>query len=85
MIKFIIIFIAGVIETYIYTGWALAATQKKVYLSSILMFLYMVVYLFILDSAFKDSNSRLMILTYAASCGVGNFIRVYQENKHGKD
>jgi uncharacterized protein YebE (UPF0316 family) len=81
MIKYLLIFIFGVIETYIYTGWALTATQKKKWVSSILMFLYMTIYLFILDSAFKDTNSKLMIITYATSCGVGNFIRVRQEKK----
>lgn len=81
MIKLLLVFIAGVIETYIYTGWALTATQKKAWLSSVLMFLYMMIYLCILDVAFKDANSKLMILVYASSCAVGNLIRVKQENK----
>jgi uncharacterized protein YebE (UPF0316 family) len=81
MLKYFIIFAAGVVETYIYTATLIAATRMKYIGSSILMFLYMMVYLFILDTAFKDSNSKLMILVYAVSCGVGNFIRVYQDYK----
>jgi len=79
MLKFIIIFIAGVIETYLFTGWSLSANKGQKYLSSLLMLIYMVVYLLILDTAFKDTNSKLMILDYALSCGLGNFIRVRQE------
>jgi hypothetical protein len=62
-----------------FTGWSISANQKKVFISSILMFFYMTTYLLILDSAFKDSNSKLMIITYAISCGIGNFLRVKKE------
>jgi uncharacterized protein YebE (UPF0316 family) len=78
-IKLLIIFIAGVLETYLFTGWTITANQKKAMVSSILMFVYMTAYLFILDIAFKDSNSKMLLLTYAVSCGIGNFIRVRQE------
>jgi uncharacterized protein YebE (UPF0316 family) len=78
-IKLLIIFIAGVLETYLFTGWTITANQKKAMVSSILMFVYMTAYLFILDVAFKDSNSKMLLLTYAVSCGIGNFIRVRQE------
>jgi len=81
MIKLLIIFFVGIGETYLYTGWALAATQKKVWVSSILMLAYMMMYLLILDAAFKDSNSFLMISDYALACAIGNFIRVKQESK----
>lgn len=79
MTKLILIFIFGIIETYMFTGWSISANQKKVFISSILMFFYMTTYLLILDSAFKDSNSKLMIITYAISCGIGNFLRVKKE------
>lgn len=80
LVKFVLIFIVGTIETYLYTGWALTATQKKVWVSSILMFSYMMIYLKIIDWAIKDVNTTLMILSYALSCGLGNFIRVRQES-----
>lgn len=85
MIKFIIIFFAGMIETYLFTGWSLSANKGKKYISSILMFTYMMLYLKIIDIALKDANTTLMIFSYALSCGFGNFIRVRQEkNKNEK-
>jgi hypothetical protein len=77
--KLLIIFFAGIIETYLFTGWTITANQKKVMVSSILMFIYMTAYLFILDIAFKDSNSKILLLVYAVSCGIGNYLRVRQE------
>jgi len=81
MNKVLIIFIAGIIETYLFAGWTIAANKSKPILSSGLMLTYMVIYLFILDTAFKDVNSKLLIITYAIACAVGNFIRVKRE-KH---
>ena len=81
MIKLLLIFIFGTIETYIYTGWNLSANQRQAYLSSLLMLLYMVIYLLILDAAFKDSNSKLMIVDYSLACALGNFIRIKQEKR----
>jgi len=81
MIKFIIIFIAGVIETYLFTGWSISANKGQKYLSSLLMLIYMIFYLLILDTAFKDTNSKLMILDYALSCALGNYLRVNHEKK----
>ena len=72
IIKFIIIFIAGIIETFLFTGWNLSANKKQALSSSFLMFTYMLMYLFILDTAFKDTNSKLMILSYAIACAIGN-------------
>jgi multidrug transporter EmrE-like cation transporter len=83
--KLFIIFFAGILETYLFTGWTITANQKKAIVSSILMFVYMTAYLFILDIAFKDSNSRILLLTYAISCGIGNFIRVRQEKKKNEN
>jgi len=81
MLKLIIIFVAGVIETYLFTGWSLSANKGQKYLSSLLMFVYMTFYLLILDTAFKDTNSKLLILDYALSCGVGNYLRMLWEQK----
>jgi uncharacterized protein YebE (UPF0316 family) len=82
MIKILIIFIAGIIETYLFTSWSITANQKKAYVSSILMLVYMTTYLFILDIAFKDNNSKLLLVVYAFSCMIGNFIRVKHEKKN---
>lgn len=79
LLKILGIFIAGMIETFLYTGWCLAANKKKIISSSLLMLIYMIIYLSIIDYAIKDANTLLMILTYALSCGVGNFMRVFLE------
>jgi uncharacterized protein YebE (UPF0316 family) len=79
MFKFIIIFIAGIVETYLYTWWCLSANKKQKYLSSILMFVYMVLYLGIINYCIKDINSGLMLTIYAISCGLGNYLRIRQE------
>jgi uncharacterized protein YebE (UPF0316 family) len=81
MLKLLLIFIFGTIETYLFAGWSLSANKKQAYLSSILMFVYMCVYLMILEVAFKDSNSKLIIMDYALACALGNYIRVKQEKK----
>ena len=81
MYKILIIFIAGVIETFLFTWWNLSANKKQVYTSSILMFVYMAMYLMILNYAFKDVNSKLMIMSYVVGCTLGNYIRVRQENQ----
>ena len=84
MIKLIIIFLAGIIETYLFTGWSISANKGQKYLSSILMLVYMSTYLLILNFAFKDTNSTLMILDYSLSCCLGNYLRVRQESKRKK-
>lgn len=82
MIKMLIILVAGTLESYLFAWWTLSANRKQIYISSLLMFIYMSTYLFILDIAFKDSNSKLMLLTYAIACGLGNYLRVRYEKKH---
>ncbi len=84
LIKILGIFIFGTIETYIYTGWNLSANKRQKWLSSLLMFIYMVLYLAIIDIAFKDSNSKLMIVDYASACALGNFLRINHEKKSKK-
>lgn len=81
MIKLLLVLIFGIFETYLYTGWAITANQKKALVSSILMLSYMAIYLIILDVAFKDANSLLMIADYSLACAIGNYIRVKQESK----
>lgn len=82
MFKIFIIFIAGVIETYLFTWWNLSANKREALTSSILMLTYMTTYLLILDTAFKDARSTLIIIDYACACAVGNYLRVkYEKNK----
>ena len=81
MIKVLLIFVFGTIETFLFTWWNLSANKKQVYTSSLLMLIYMTMYLIIIDTAFKDTNSKIMIVTYAIGCALGNFIRIKYENR----
>jgi uncharacterized protein YebE (UPF0316 family) len=83
-IKLIIVFILGIIETWLYTGWCLKANQGKVWSSSVLMIIYMTMYLTIISWAIKDANTFTMIVVYALSCGVGNFLRITQEQNENR-
>ena len=79
--KLLLIFIAGTVETYLFTGWSLKANEHKAIISSILMISYIIIYLKIVDWVLKDANTLLMIISYALSCGLGNYIRVRYENR----
>ena len=79
MLKFIIILIVGTIETYFFTKWSLRANKQRAINSSIMMMAYMTIYLLILDTIFKDANSKMLILAYVTACGIGNFIAVKGE------
>lgn len=82
MIKFIVVFILGVIETFLYTAWNLSANRKEINKSSILMFIYMIIYLGIIAFALKDTNTWALIIIYALSCGVGNYLELlWEKNK----
>ena len=74
--KYILVFLLGIIETALYTGYILAVGQRDVLTSSLLMTTYMIIYLGIISWAIKDVNSFLMIITYAISCGVGTALRL---------
>ena len=84
MLKIIIVFLVGTIETFLYTAWAISATKKQKNKSSILMFIYMFLYLGIITFAIKDANTWALILTYALSCGLGNYLEIAWEKYHEK-
>ena len=81
-LKLILIFIAGIIETILYTGHLLAVDKRNIISASSLMFIYMFTYLTIISWVIKDSNSILMIFVYCLSCAVGVYIRMkYEKDK----
>ena len=74
-IKGLNIFGAGLIEQVLYTLYLLAIGRYMIEISSILMFAYMVIYLLIINYAIKDEkNSLPLLIIYALSSGVGNYI-----------
>ena len=84
MTKFFIILVVGTLETYFFTKWSLRANQLKAIVSSLMMIVYMTIYLLILDSIFKDTNSKMLIVSYVLACGIGNYIAVKNEKKPKK-
>lgn len=81
MNKYLIIFLVGILETFLYTGYLISVELRQKIISSMLMFVYMSIYLSIIAFAIKDVDSIFMILVYAFSCGIGNFLRVSYEKK----
>ena len=74
MIKLIVIFLVGLLEQIGYTWYLLAVDKRQVMSSSIIMFVYMLFYLGIIAFALKDSETIPILITYAASCAIGNYI-----------
>ena len=73
--KIFIIFGSGLIEQILYTLYLLAVNKYMILPSTILMFLYMTIYLLIINYAIKDEkNSLSLLIVYALSSGVGNYI-----------
>ena len=68
----LIIFIMGIIESFGYTLYLIAVNKYMILVSSILMFLYMIVYLWIVKQTSSEKNSLLLLAAYAAACGLGN-------------
>lgn len=74
MLKILIIFLVGFIEQLLYTAYLLSVTKRQVIASTFLMFTYMLIYLFIIAFAMKDSETVPILVAYALSCGVGNYV-----------
>ena len=73
--KALTIFVAGLIEQVLYTLYLLAVNKYMIETSTILMVTYMTIYLVIINYAIKDKkNSLVLLLIYALSSGVGNYI-----------
>jgi len=84
MIKIILVFVVGFIEQLLYTAYILSVTKKKVMTSSILMFTYMLMYLFLIAYALKDSETITILISYALSCGAGNYCVMLWEKRREK-
>ena len=85
MIKIIGVFIIGFVEQCLYTMYLISVTKRQVILSSILMFVYMSLYLFIVAYALKDSNTIILLISYSIACCFGNFITMIFEKKRIKN
>jgi len=72
--KYFLIFLVGLIEQFLYTLYLLSVTHYLILISSFLMFLFMILYLWLIDKIAKDKDSLKMIIIYALACSIGNYI-----------
>jgi uncharacterized protein YebE (UPF0316 family) len=72
--KLPVIFSVGLIESLGFTLYLIAVNKYLIFTSSLLMFFYMAVYLWLIDKIAKDKDSIGMLLVYAFACGLGNYI-----------
>ena len=81
MIKTILIFIIGIIESLFYTWYLISVEKKQLMLSTSLMFIYMILYLGVVAVAIQSSETYLNLTVYALACAIGNFIVIYKEKR----
>lgn len=81
MIKITLIFFFGLIETFLYTMWCLSANRKELNKSTILMTIYMIIYLGIISYAIKDKETLALIISYSLACGAGNYLEILWEKR----
>ena len=74
MYKIILVFIVGFIEQLLYTLYIISVGKNLIAISSILMFSYMILYLTIISKIVKEKEGVILLVTYALSCGIGNWI-----------
>jgi len=75
MKKYLITFFVGLIEQLLFTLYLLAVGKYLIMASTLLMFLYFSIYLLLMNYCIKDKkNSILLLLIYAFSAAVGNYI-----------
>lgn len=77
MKKILIVFGAGLLEQFGYTLYLIAVNKYLILVSSILMFFYMAIYLWLMDRIIKNKNSIKFLLIYAFACGIGNSIAMF--------
>lgn len=74
MKKYLLIFTSGLIEQLLFTLYLLAVSKYMIEVSTILMFVYFLIYLLIVKFCLDDKNSIKMLVTYALSASLGNYI-----------
>jgi hypothetical protein len=71
----VLVFSLGLVEQILYTLYLLSVGKYLIGLSTLLMFVYMTLYLLIINYAIKDKkNSIFFLILYALACGAGNYI-----------
>jgi len=85
MIKILLIFTVGLFEQILYTAYIISVTKRQKYISSLLMLVYMSLYLLIVAYALKDTNTISLLIAYALACGIGNLITMTIETRKKKN
>ena len=84
--KLAIVFVIGALENFLYTWYLLEVGRKRPIKSSILDFVYMLIYLELVAWAIKDSDTLGILVVYAVSCGIGNYLQIkwelYKQSEH---
>jgi quinol-cytochrome oxidoreductase complex cytochrome b subunit len=83
IIKLLIIFFVGLLEQILYTSYLISVDKRQLYISTLLMFIYMCLYLGIVAYSIAQQN-WLMLAVYAMACGIGNYFTILWENKRKK-
>jgi len=81
MIKLLAIFSAGILETFVNTAYLISVEKRKVYLATVLEFLYSLIYLFIVAYALQDANTFELLIAYAGGCSLGTFWQMKRQKK----
>lgn len=84
MFNLLLLLVSGIIETFLFTWWNLSANEKQLNKSTILMTVYMMVYLIILKYCFEEKNGYTLIIIYSIACGIGNYLELLWETRRGK-
>ena len=80
--KYLAVFFLGIVETFLYTCYLIRVQRKQPFISSLFMMIYIFIYLAIITYAIKNVETIPLILIYAFSCGIGNWIRMKLEKKN---
>ena len=70
---YLALFGAGLLEQFGYTLYLISVNRYMEIASSLLMFSYMVIYLWIVRKTSTEKEGWKLILVYALACGVGNY------------
>jgi len=84
MIKIIAVFFIGLLEQLLYTKYLISVDKRQTVASTIYMVIYINLYLFIVAYAIKDTNTIVLLISYALACGAGNYLAMYWETKRKK-
>ena len=83
IIKFVTVFLIGLLEQILYTSYLISVDKRQLYLSTFLMFVYMCLYLGIVAYSINQQN-WLILAVYALSCGIGNYFTILLDKKYAK-